>query len=395
MHAILPRCDATHIRISSHVTAESSIGLHATRLDGGRPPSLPVAGPLEVSMAKYQSYLEPNPDLDAFRLDYEPRDGLGLVFVCPYAVVSDESGQMYQLMRGVQGYDKNKTINYGIYDVNDDLDSSGSLLYPYDEVPALEEFWVAEDEDAVSFVGETYRLDFGPDTYRWSDASGRVELEGDKLGQACSFWVPEQEGFEHPQLLRSHTAKVTGDIKGKPVEGLFMVDYIYSNPELMFLEMGMMTSLHNIWLNWMVEYEDGTYEGGFAWRGQPGDDFAAACHIRDGESTARSDAVIETERTDRGTFEHVRLSVGNEVTVEMPQHGAQDWPLHTIGTVSSTSRDKEIARSWNWTENIPLNFEDFVNYREAAEKLYGTPPSFEAVMADAKIENNRLVFPDR
>ena len=65
-------------------------------------------------------------------------------------------------------------------------------------------------------------------------------------------------------------------VDGEPVEGLFMLDYIYSRPDAMWTEMGMLTKLHNLWLNWLVEYDDGSYEGGYAWRGRPGTGFAAA-----------------------------------------------------------------------------------------------------------------------
>ena len=59
----------------------------------------------------------------------------------------------------------------------------------------------------------------------------------------CTFWVPEQEGYEYPQMLRSHLGKATGTLDGEPVEGLFMLDYIYSRPDAMWTEMGMLTTV--------------------------------------------------------------------------------------------------------------------------------------------------------
>jgi hypothetical protein len=63
-------------------------------------------------------------------------------------------------------------------------------------------------------------------------------------------------------MLRSHLGKATGTLDGEPVEGLFMLDYIYSRPDAMWTEIGMLTKLHKVWLNWLVEYDDGGYEGG-------------------------------------------------------------------------------------------------------------------------------------
>ncbi len=87
----------------------------------------------------------------------------------------------------------------------------------------------------------------------------RLELEARRLGQVCTFWVPEQEGYQYPQMLRSHLGKATGTLDGEPVEGLFMLDYIYSRPDAMWTEMGMLTKLHNLWVNWLVEYDDGSF----------------------------------------------------------------------------------------------------------------------------------------
>src|SRR6201999_4044221 len=140
---------------------------------------------------------------------------------------------------------------------------------------------------------------------------GRLELTAERLGQVCTVWVPEQDGYEYPQTLRSHLGKATGTLDGEPVEGLFMLDYIYSFPHAMWTEMGMLTKLHNLWMNWLVEYEDGTLGGGDAWRGRPGNGFAAAHHYVDGKSVARSDAKITTATTERGTVSHVTLGLGD------------------------------------------------------------------------------------
>jgi hypothetical protein len=341
---------------------------------------------------RYYSYLEGEPTLASYRLGHDPRDGLAPVFICPFFVVTDERGELFNGMRGIQAQNKGTAMNMGIYRLDGRFDGQGPLHHSWDDAPITEPYRVVEDRDAVSYVGEHFRFDFGVDRYRWQDSGGKVALEARRLGQVCTFWVPLQEGLRYPQMLRSHLAKASGTIDGREVEGLFMLDYIYSSPDAMWSEMGMLTKLHNIWLNWLVEYDDGSYEGGFAWRGRPGTGFAAAHHCVDGVSAARSDAVIVEQRTERGTIASVTLSLGNEATIELEQRGSTDWPLHTCGVVAKTSRGKRIVKSWNYTEFFPLNYQTVLDYQAAHRALFGKWPSFAALMSNARIEQQRLVY---
>ena len=343
-------------------------------------------------MLRYHSYVEKEPSLDAYRLDYCPRGDLGVVFICPFIVVTSASGKMYNAMRGLQGNSKNTVTNFGVYQLNGKLDQQCPRHYSYGEVPVAEPYWITETKDAVSYVGKHFRFNFGVDRYDWYDADGRVELHADRIGQVCTFWVPLQEGLRYPQMLRSHAARVTGFIDGEAVEGLFMLDYIYSRPDAMWSEMGMMTKLHNLWLNWLVKYDDGTYDGGYAWRGRPGSGFAAAHHVVNGVSTARSDAEIITQVTPRGTIKQVELKLGDEVSLIFDQSGSTDWPLHTCGTVSSTSRGKKIVESWNYTEFFPTNYQDVIDYQTSHNRLFGRYPSYQKLMANGKVVDQRLIF---
>ena len=190
-------------------------------------------------------------------MSHVPMPGLGLVFICPFIVCSSESGRMFQLMRGVNGRQKGATLNFGIYEVTDELDTQGPFLYNAREAPVLEPLKVEDDGDTVAYAGDHFRLEFSVDRYRWSDAGGDVELDIEPVGKVSTFWIPEQDRLAQPQMLRSHMGRVSGRIGGEPVTGLFMSDFIYSAPGLLWNEMGMMTELHNVWLNWLVEYEDG------------------------------------------------------------------------------------------------------------------------------------------
>src|SRR3954454_19520434 len=342
---------------------------------------------------RYHVYLEGEPGLDAYRLSHDPRNGYSPVFICPFVVLTDAEGRMYNAMRGIQGQNKGAAHNYNAYRLNGVLDEQCPMLFPWSEAPVSEPYWVAEDREAVSYVGSAFRFDFGVDRYRWEDAGGRVQLEARRLGQVCTFWIPEQEGYAYPQMLRSHLGKASGTIDGVAVEGLFMLDYIYSRPDALWTEIGMLTKLHNLWLNWLVEDEDGSREGGYAWRGRPGTGFAAAHHFADGFSTARSDAVLTTTRTERGSVSGVNLRLG-ELSVDLAQNGSTDWPLHTCGTVSAISRDKAVAKSWNYTEAFPLNWWAVADYQAAHHALFGRYPSFQRLMQGAVVDADQMLrFP--
>lgn len=342
---------------------------------------------------RYYVYLEDEPTLDCYRLHHEPRTGLAPVFICPFVVLTDEEGGMYNAMRGIQGESKGTTMNYGIYKLDGKLDQQLKMYVPFSELPVKEPYWVEESPGTVSIASEYFKLDFSPRSFGWKDASGRLDLKAELLGQVCTFWIPEQEGYDHPQMLRSHLGKAEGTLDGRKVEGLFMLDYIYSRPESMWKEMGMLTHLHNLWMNWLVEYEDGSLEGGYAWRGRPGNGFAAAHHYADGISKARSDARLTTETTERGTIKTVTLELGDSVKVELEQLGSLDWPLHTCGVVKSVSGRPPVKKSWNYTEYFPVNWPQVADFQAAYEGLYGKPVSFRRLMQKGRIdENEMLVF---
>ena len=99
-------------------------------------------------MLRYQSYLE-QASTEGFRMSHVPMPGLGLVFICPFIVCSSESGRMFQLMRGVNGRQKGATLNFGIYEVTDELDTQGPFLYNAREAPVLEPLKVEDDGERI------------------------------------------------------------------------------------------------------------------------------------------------------------------------------------------------------------------------------------------------------
>jgi hypothetical protein len=141
---------------------------------------------------RYVVYLEEEPELGAYRLHHGPRAGLAPVFICPFIVVTGASGAMYNSMRGVQGNEKGSVMNMGTYRLNGVLDEQCPMLFPWSDAPVSEPYWVVEDRDAVSYASAHFRLDCGVSDYRWEDAGGRLDVRARRLGQVCTFWVPEQ-----------------------------------------------------------------------------------------------------------------------------------------------------------------------------------------------------------
>ena len=144
-----------------------------------------------------------------------------------------------------------------------------------------------------------------------------------------------------------------------------MLDYIYSRPDAMWTEMGMLTKLHNLWLNWLVEYEDGSLEGGYAWRGRPGTGFAAAHHFVDGVSTARSDAVLTTHLHRARHGQRRQAALGDD-SPSISRSTGRPTGRCTPAERSARSRSsKPIAKSWNYTEYFPLNWWPVADYQAA------------------------------
>jgi hypothetical protein len=347
---------------------------------------------MAMAAMQYLTYLEPV-TLESLRLDHSPRDGMGIIHICFYAVLRSDSGHYYNVMRGLPHPDKKSSMNFGTYRGTDDLDAPGCLAISFRDQPAVEPFWTTYGDESVIYAGETFRYEMDTEGYTWQEAGGRVDLRVRRLGQAFSLYVPRQRLFDYPIIMRDHLGKVEGTIDGEAVAGVFHDTHMYSQPDKTFNEIAFVTRLENYWMDWLVEYDDGTLEGGFAMRGHPITDYTVAHHYVDGRSHARSDATLEIDRNSAGTMHHVRLAYGANFELHADQLGSFDWPLHTYGTVTSiANRDKRIVNSWNYTENWPLNWEQVQNYQLAYAELFGRYPSLRSILDKSTIANERLVL---
>jgi hypothetical protein len=88
----------------------------------------------------------------------------------------------------------------------------------------------------------------------------------------------------------------------------------------------------------------------------------------------------------------VELSLGNEVTVSFEAVGTFDWPFHSYGRATETSRTPAVTKSWCYMENWPLGYENLEHYQAAYRQLFGRYPSFKTLLDGAKIEADALVL---
>jgi hypothetical protein len=124
----------------------------------------------------------------------------------------------------------------------------------------------------------------------------------------------------------------------------------------------------------------------------PGLDFTAAHHVVDGVSRARPDAAMTLHRTERGSIDSLTLDLGGELHIEFEQQGSYDWPIHTYGTKARVSRDKTVARSWCYMENMPLNWGLVEEYQLVSARLKGRYPSLQRVLEGASVVDGRIVY---
>ena len=250
----------------------------------------------------------------------------------------------------------------------------------------MEPYEYSESADAVHFVGENVRLDLRVGSYDWYDAKGRFEIHVQQLGQACTFFVPKQEGIPAPLHERSEFGKATGQINGDPIEGFTFLDANYSHPGTLYFHLPLIRKLEKQWSMWLVEYSDGEIWGGFAWKGRGDTGFRAGHLVRNRVSTAYSDCRMLTTYDERGTVWKTRVELGGE-WFELEQDTCSDWPPHTFGWVVSTSRGKDIAKGCNYTEWMPDNTEELLNIYLAGKIKVSDAKQ-------ARIENERLIFPE-
>lgn len=337
-------------------------------------------------MIRYEVWTE-EPRLDFYKRSYCPREDYRLAGMWPGGIFTGASGKRYHGMRGFDELALDNAHTYIFVELNEGnrFDNSPQL-YPELPIDQMEMFSYIETEDAVQYVGENVRLEVRVGSFDWYDANGRFEIHVKQLGQACTFWVPEQEGIQTPILHRSEIGKATGFINGDPVEGFTFLDSSYSRPGVLYFNLPLIRKLEKQWSMWVVEYADGEVEAGFAWKGRGETGFRAAHLITAGASRALADSKTITTYDERGTVWKSRIELG-DYFVELEQDTVSDWPAHTFGRVVATSKGKEIAKSWNFIEWMPDNIDSMLDRYFAGEIQVHQA-------REGRIQNENIYFPE-
>jgi hypothetical protein len=338
----------------------------------------------------YYSYIE-RPPLDAFALQHAPRPELAKMVVTWWMQVTGESGNAYNLIRAIGMPTKDVIRSFGALRGSGNIDVRADPFVAHAELPPAEPFWTETRADAIVYCGSSFEITMTADGYRWLDASGRIDLTAERLGDACSVWIPPQPGCAPGFLDRSHLCIVAGTIDGDPVRGTFMDDHLYSAPGATMRDVGFAGTIENYWTHWLVEYDDGSLEGGAAWRGDPATGFTHAHHYVDGHSRARRDGTINIERNAHGSMTQLTLAFP-EATFTFAQDGSYDWPFHTYGRLVCSSRDKTVARSWQYIENWPTNMNAIDDYQTAYAHLYGRGYSMRRLIDGARFKDETLIL---
>ena len=337
-------------------------------------------------MLRYEIWAE-RPTLEFYRRGYCPREDYTLAGMWPGGIFTGASGKRYHGMRGFDEMAPDNAHTYIFVELNErNLYDNSPQLYPELPIDQMEMFTYSEAADAVHYVGENVRMEVRVGSFDWYDAKGRFEIHVQQLGQACTFWVPKQEGIPHPIQHRSEIGKATGTINGDPVEGFTFLDSSYSHPGVLYFNLPLIRKIEKQWSMWLVEYRDGEMDAGFVWKGRGDTGFRAAHLILNGSSQAFADSRTSTDYDQRGTVWKSRVELGGQV-VDLEQDTVSDWPAHTFGRVVSTSRGKEIAKSWNYIEWMPDNTDEMLE-----RYLCGEIQVHQA--REGWIENESIYFPE-
>jgi hypothetical protein len=328
------------------------------------------------------------PDLESFRLEYSPRDGLETCGYWPCVALRGESGNYYWVML---------TVNESTLPIAQVSDASvihepgfrqhsSPLIVPDMEIRRFRRFEFEDHGDNLE-----YRFKWGghckiwPDKYEWWDLNGAVDLKIQQLGDAVYFRIPLQERIKFPIYHQSQTGVVSGNINGDPVFGLSLLDVVWTRPNKSWYDSECLRYIEQNWTMWLVEYEDGTYDGGYAWNGKEGWKFDAGHLIQNNVSTACQTARSTVTSHEIGLPERIDIDYGGHYQVQCDFTHQADWPMHLVGKVSATSAGKKIKDSMVVTEWIPYNMDDILDGKIPGLNKYPDLHKFKSTIVNQRI----------
>ena len=342
-----------------------------------------------MSELRYEIWTAPA-DLASYRPQFTPRAGeLEVCGFWPCQALVGASGKRYWFMLTVG--DANRPI-VQVSDASVIPDpgfrrTSSPVLIEGMELRRHHRYEYQDGEREVTYRFRTdgyLRMD--PRSYDWRDFGGAIDLHVRQVGEAVYFRIPVQDRITHPIYHQSQTGLVTGEINGDAVFGLSLLDFVWTTPRTSWLNTEAFRKIERHWSMWLVEYEDGTFDGGYAWSAKEPFTFNAGHLIRNEVSSACQTAKSTVRFSAIGLPQNISIDYGGQYGVELEFTHLADWPLHPVGHVASTSAAKPIKRSIAITEWIPDNISDLLD-----GKVPGCRSYLDMNVFDSVIRNHCLV----
>ncbi|GAB3013520.1 hypothetical protein [Mycobacterium bourgelatii] len=296
------------------------------------------------------------PSLDHYRRSWTPSPDVALAGIWLGAVVSDESGQNYWGLRGLDDFVIGMTHVVspvcGFRSLPKTMESDAPHLFEeYASIDWFEPFEYSEDSDTAQMLYTSGRVARDADGLHWYDASGRWEIHGYTGSDVVVTHVPRQEGdcpVADEVYYRHELLYATGTINGVPVSGYAHQDFAYGPPGLSYTELPIARHLQGMWVSWLHEYDDGRLGGGSFWQGRDDLAFGPGYQVRDGKTTVHHDIVATAGFNDAGKVVSLETVIGGDTyTFAFDTSGS---PLHVFGNLIRDPSGQAPARSWCWVE---------------------------------------------
>ena len=246
---------------------------------------------------------------------------------------------------------------------------------------------------------EPFRFDFGVDRYRWV-GRGRPDRPQARGGSArsCTFWVPVAAGLRVAADAAQPPRQGDGDDRRR---GRSRASSCSTTSTAARTRCGARWGCSRSSTTSGSTGSSSTTTGATraATRGAagPGNGFAAAHHFVDGVSTARADAA-HGDAAHRPRHDHAacELSLGDAArssSTSSDRSTGRSTPCGTV--VDHEPGQADRARAGTTPSTSRSTGRPSPTTRPAHRSLFGRYPSFQRLMADARIEDEHLVFPER
>ena len=342
----------------------------------------------DLNRLRYEIWTAPVP-LENYKPHFTPRSELGICGFWPCQALVGESGNRYWFMLTI-GSGGKPTISISDASVIREpglTSRSSPLLIDGSALRTWHRYEYEEAGDRLEFrFPSGGHLIMDPRQYHWVDFDGRIDLTVTQHGDGVFFRIPVQDRIDCPIYHQSQTGLVEGHVDGDPVFGLSLLDYVWGKPATPWVLTEAFLEIEKHWTMWLVEYEDGTFDGGYAWSAKPPYIFDCGHLIRDEVSSGCQSAVTTPTFGESGLPERLHIDYGGQYEVELEFTHLADFPLHPIGHVVATSNPKPMKRTIAVTEWVPDNIADLIHGRVPGCTSHDDMNTF-----DAKIVNHCVV----